>query len=279
MLSRRQFLKGALAAGTASLVADGILFEPRHVIVEKKTVAINNLPHVFEGFKICQITDVHHSSFVGLRFIEKVVDKANNLKPDLMVLTGDYIDGSRKYIVPAVSALCKLNAPYGALAVLGNHDHWEDAELTKDAFSKYHVPVITNEHRFIEIKDRAICVGGVGDLYEDKQDLKAAFSGVPSDIPRILLSHNPDYAEVMPKSERVDLVLSGHTHGGQIRIPFSIAPVTMSRYGQKYIGGLVKLANTQVYVSRGIGVVGLPIRFNCPPELALITLTRGIQKV
>ncbi|MBI5048225.1 MAG: metallophosphoesterase [Deltaproteobacteria bacterium] len=279
MLSRRQFLKGTLAVGTASFVADGIFFEPRHVIVEKKTVAINNLPDGFEGFKICQITDVHHSSFVGLGFIEKVVDKANSLKPDLVVLTGDYIDGSRKYIMPAVSALCKLNAPYGALAVLGNHDHWEDAELTKDGFSKYHIPVITNEHRFIEIKDSAICIAGVGDFMEGTQDLKAAFHGVSHDIPRILLSHNPDYAEVMPETERVDLVLSGHTHGGQIKIPFSIAPVTMSRYGQKYIGGLVKLATTQVYVSRGIGVVGLPIRFNCPPELTLLTLTKAVHKV
>jgi len=279
MFSRRQFLKGVLTAGAAGLIADGVFFEPRRIVVEKKTVGINNLPQVFERFRICQITDVHHSPFVGIKFIEKVVEEANTLKPDLMVLTGDYVDNSHKYIEPAVSALRKLKSPNGIMAVLGNHDHWAGAELTKDIFNKYRVHVITNNNRLIEIKDKAICIAGVGDFMEDNQDLKKAFQGVPSDMPRILLSHNPDYAEVMPKNERVDLVLAGHTHGGQVRLPFSIAPVTMSKYGQKYTGGLVRLANTQVYVSRGVGVVGLPIRFNCPPEITLITLTRDARKV
>ncbi len=268
-----------MAVGAAGFLADAVVYEPRHIVVEKKTVAINNLPDAFEGFRICQLSDIHHSPFVGLKFVEKVVDKANSLKPDLMVLTGDYVAMSPEYIAPAVSALCKLKSPNGILAVLGNHDHWEGAELTTDVFSKYSVPVITNEHRFIEMKNKIICFAGVDDFMEGNQDLKTAFNGVPSDIPRVLLSHNPDYAEVMPESERVDLVLSGHTHGGQIRIPFSIAPVTMSKYGQKYAGGLVMLANTQVYVSRGIGVVGLPARFSCPPEITLITLTKAVQKV
>lgn len=276
MFSRRQFLKGVLAAGAAGLVADGILFEPRRIVVEKTTIAIRNLPDAFEGFKICQITDVHHGPLVGLKFVEKVVDKANSLRPDLIALTGDYVAVSHKYIAPCISALCRLKSAYGTLAVLGNHDHWEGAELTRDVFSKYNVPVITNTNRLIEIKDNAICIGGVGDFYEDRQDLTAAFRGAP-DIPRILLSHNPDYAEVMPKTKRVDLVLAGHTHGGQIRLPFSIAPVNMSEYGQKYTGGLVKLNDTQVYVSRGIGVVGVPIRFNCPPEITLITLTKAVR--
>ena len=276
MLSRRQFLKGAIAMGAAGLVADGLLLEPRHVVVERKTIAINDLPDAFDGFRICQITDVHHGPFTGLGFIKEVVEKVNSLNPGLVVLTGDYVDHSSKYIVPAVSALCRLKSSNGVLAVLGNHDHWMDANLTQEVFNRYNVPVITNSHKLIEIKDKAICVAGVGDLMEDSQDLKAAFYGVPADIPRILLSHNPDYAESMPVSERVDLVLAGHTHGGQVRMPFSIAPITMSRYGQKYAGGLVRSASGQVYVSRGIGVVGLPVRFNCPPEITIITLTKAV---
>ncbi|MEK7828474.1 MAG: metallophosphoesterase, partial [Deltaproteobacteria bacterium] len=217
MFSRRQFLKGAITAGAAGLIADGVFFEPRRIVVEKKTVAINILPQVFEGFRICQLTDIHHSPFVGIKFIEKVVEEANTLKPDLMVLTGDYVDDSHKYIEPAVSALRKLKSPNGIMAVLGNHDHWAGAELTKDVFNKYRVPVITNSNKLIEIKDKAICIAGVGDFMEGTQDLKAAFHGVSNDISRILLSHNPDYAEVMSKTERVDLVLAGHTHGGQVR--------------------------------------------------------------
>jgi len=276
MLSRRQFLKGAIAMGAAGLVADGVLLEPRHVVVERKTIAINDLPDAFDGFRICQITDVHHGPFTGLGFIKEVVEKVNSLNPGLVVLTGDYVDHSSKYIVPAVSALCRLKSSNGVLAVLGNHDHWMDANLTQEVFNRYNVPVITNSHKLIEIKDKAICVAGVGDLMEDSQDLKAAFYGVPADIPRILLSHNPDYAESMPATERVDLVLAGHTHGGQVRMLFSIAPITMSRYGQKYAGGLVRSASGQVYVSRGIGVVGLPVRFNCPPEITIITLTKAV---
>ena len=276
MLSRRQFLKGAIAMGAAGLVADGVLLEPRHVVVERKTIAINGLPDAFDGFRICQITDVHHGPFTGLGFIKKVVEKVNSLNPGLVVLTGDYVDHSSKYIVPAVSALCRLKSSNGVLSVLGNHDHWMDANLTQEVFNRYNVPVITNSHKLIEIKDKAICVAGVGDLMEDSQDLKAAFYGVPADIPRILLSHNPDYAESMPASERVDLVLAGHTHGGQVRMPFSIAPITMSMYGQKYAGGLVRSASRQVYVSRGIGVVGIPVRFNCPPEITIITLTKAV---
>jgi len=276
MLSRRQFLKGAIAMGAAGLVADGLLLEPRHVVVERKTIAINDLPDAFDGFRICQITDVHHGPFTGLGFIKEVVEKVNSLNPGLVVLTGDYVDHSSKYIVPAVSALCRLKSSNGVLAVLGNHDHWMDANLTQEVFNRYNVPVITNSHKLIEIKDKAICVAGVGDLMEDSQDLKAAFYGVPADIPRILLSHNPDYAESMPATERVDLVLAGHTHGGQVRMPFSIAPITMSMYGQKYAGGLVRSASGQVYVSRGIGVVGLPVRFNCPPEITIITLTKAV---
>ncbi|MBI3398199.1 MAG: metallophosphoesterase [Deltaproteobacteria bacterium] len=279
MLSRRQFLKGAMTVGAIALITDGIFYEPRHVVIERRTIAINNLPDAFEGFRMCQITDVHHGPFVGLGFIEGIVDKANSLNHDLMVLIGDYVFGSRKYIEPAISVLGRLKSPHGVLAVLGNHDHYEGAELTKDVFSKYNIPVITNSHRLVEIKNKAVCIAGVGDFYEDMQDLRAALKGVPDDIPRILLSHNPDYAEVMPKTERVDLVLAGHTHGGQIRLPFSIAPVNMSNYGQRYTGGLVKLTHTQVYVSRGIGMVGFPVRFNCPPEITMITLTKAIWQV
>lgn len=279
MLSRRQFLKGALAVGAMGVIGDAVLYEPRHIIIEKKTIPINGLPDVFEGFRICQITDVHHGQFVGLKFIEKVVNKSNILIPDLMVLTGDYVYNSNKYVVPAISALCNLKSPNGILAVLGNHDHYHGAELAKEVFNKYNAHVLTNSHRLIEIKGKAICIAGVGDLWEGKQDLKEAFKGIPADVSRILLSHNPDYAEVMPKTERVDLMLAGHTHGGQIRMPFSIAPVTMSNYGQKYTGGLVKLPDTQVYVSRGVGVGLLPVRFNCPPEITIITLTKAVLRV
>ena len=275
MLSRRQFLKGVVAAGATAMVVDGFLLDPRRIAIIEKTVPIHGLPEAFEGFRICQLTDIHHGFFVNIEYIKECIAKANNLMPDIMVLTGDYIDRSSAYINPVADALGRLEAPYGVLAVLGNHDHWADVKLVRKAFHDKDIPVIENTHRLIEKDGDVICIAGVGDLLEDIQDLQLALNGVSPDIPRVLLSHHPDYAEEMQRTERVDLVLAGNTHGGQISMPFSFAPYTASRYGQKYIGGLVKLEHTQVYVSRGIGVAPPPVRFNCSPEITMIKLIRA----
>lgn len=273
MLSRRAFLKGGLLLGSA-LMVDGFLLEPGEFRVEEVPVRIRGLSPEFDGFTICQVTDVHHSPFVRLGYLERVVEKANSLKPDLTVLTGDYIDDAREYVAPAIKALSGLKAKRGLLSILGNHDHFTGKAHTVEAIRANGIPLLENSHSLIESSRGALCVAGVKDYLEDFPDAKEALMGVDNDIPRILLSHHPDYAEHLPGDERVDLVVSGHTHGGQIRGPFSYAPVLPSEYGQKYSGGLVTLKNreTQVYVSRGVGVVMIPVRINCPPELTLIRL-------
>ncbi|MBI5468146.1 MAG: metallophosphoesterase [Deltaproteobacteria bacterium] len=274
MLSRRAFLKGGLLLGSA-LMVDGFLLEPREFRVEEVPVKIRGLSPEFDGFTICQVTDVHHSPFVRLGYLERVVEKANSLKPDLTVLTGDYIDDAREYVAPAIKALSGLKAERGLLSILGNHDHFTGKAHTVEAIRSHGIPLLENSHSLIESGRGILCVAGVKDYLEDFPDAKAALRGVDNDIPRILLSHHPDYAESLPGDERVDLVVSGHTHGGQIRAPFSFAPVLPSAYGQKYSGGLVTLKKreTQVYVSRGVGVVMIPVRINCPPELTLIRLS------
>lgn len=274
MLSRRAFLKGGLLLGSA-LMVDGFLLEPREFRVEEVPVKIRGLSPEFDGFTICQVTDVHHSPFVRLGYLERVVEKANSLKPDLTVLTGDYIDDAREYVAPAIKALSGLKAERGLLSILGNHDHFTGKAHTVEAIRSHGIPLLENSHSLIESGRGILCVAGVKDYLEDFPDAKAALRGVDNDIPRILLSHHPDYAESLPGDERVDLVVSGHTHGGQIRAPFSYAPVLPSAYGQKYSGGLVTLKKreTQVYVSRGVGVVMIPVRINCPPELTLIRLS------
>lgn len=273
MLSRRAFLKGGLLLGSA-LMVDGFLLEPREFRVEEVPVKIRGLSPEFDGFTICQVTDVHHSPFVRLGYLNSVVEKANSLKPDLTVLTGDYIDDAREYVAPAIKALSGLKAKRGLLSILGNHDHFTGKAHTVEVIRANGIPLLENSHRLIESGRGALCVAGVKDYLEDFPDAKEALRGVDNDIPRILLSHHPDYAESLPGDERVDLVVSGHTHGGQIRAPFSYAPVLPSAYGQKYSGGLVTLENraTQIYVSRGVGVVMIPVRINCPPELTLIRL-------
>lgn len=265
-------MKGGLLLG-GGLLLEGFVVEPRMVEIVETTVRVKGLAAGLQGFRICQITDVHHGGAISLEYIEKVVEEANNLAPDLVVLTGDYIDTGKKYMAPAIEALSGLKARCGTIAILGNHDYIHARSYAEDVIASHGIPLLRNSHMYVEANGAALCVAGVADLLEDTPDAKEALKGVDPSIPRLLLSHHPDYAEDLPASERVDLVLSGHTHGGQVRLPFGLAPVVPSNYGQKYSGGLVRLSSaTQVYVSRGIGVSLIPVRFNCPPELTLIKL-------
>lgn len=273
MISRRAFLKGGALLG-AALTIDGFALEPRELRLEEVLVRVCGLGPEFNGFTICQVTDIHHSAFVSLDYLKRVVEKANSLKPDLTVLTGDYVDDGKEYVAPAINALSGLKARRGLLAILGNHDHYVGKSHSAGVINSHGIPLLENSHRVFESGKSALCVAGVKDYLEDFPDAKEALTGVDKEMPRILLAHHPDYAEGLPRDERVDLVISGHTHGGQVRLPFSYAPVVPSSYGQKYSGGLVRLAgrDTRVYVSRGVGVVGIPVRLNCPPELTLIRL-------
>lgn len=273
VITKRRFIAGALALG-ALAAADSFLFEPRRVVVRRQVVAIKDLPGPFEGFRICQLTDLHHGKYTGIDFIRESLDKVRALMPDLIALTGDYIDRYPFYLEAVIRELGGLEAEYGVYAVLGNHDHVTGGKAVARMLNRFDIPVIDNGRRFIEKDGAAFCLAGVGDLMEDRQDLEGALKGVPPEMPRVLLSHHPDFAEEIPGNKRVDLVLSGHTHGGQVRL-FSFVPYTSSRYGQKYAGGLVRLKGTQVYVSAGLGVSLVPLRFNCPPEITVIELSRA----
>ena len=275
LISRRDFLKKtAIFGAIGGLGIEGFALEPRQMSVTNTNIFISGLPDDFDGFRICQLTDVHHGPLISIKFIEKVIGIANDLKPDAFVLTGDYVSSAPKYIRPVINAFGKLNAPYGTYAVLGNHDHWEGEDLCIKNFKRNNIPLLTNANAVIT-KRNSICIAGVGDYLEDTQELDKAFKGIPDDMPRILLSHHPDYSEQLPKNVRVDLVISGHTHGGQVQLPIlGLAPIVPSKYGQKYVNGLVKNDKTQVYVSRGVGMIGIPVRFSCPPEIAVLTLRK-----
>lgn len=272
MISRRTFFKWGLVAGGA-FALDGFFFEPKALRVETPVVPIRGLSTEFDGFTICQITDVHHSVLVDIDYVDHVVKTSNSLNPDLTVLTGDYIDEDRRRIPAVIKSLSRLKARCGVVSILGNHDNFVDKEYTKECLAAYNIPLLENSRRIIEAGSSRLCIAGVKDYLEDEPDASGALKGVGDATPRLLLAHHPDYCEYLPRGERIDLVLSGHTHGGQVRLLFKIAPIVPSAFGQKYSGGLVRLeSGTKVYVSRGIGVVGIPVRFNCPPELTLITL-------
>jgi len=215
MISRRNFIKGGLILGGAVML-DGFVLEPKDIEVQRVDIRIPRLPPAFNGFTICQLTDIHHSPVVGLKYINKVVDKANSLSPDLVALTGDYIDDERKYAAPAIEALARLKARHGVVSILGNHDYFIGESYSREVIRQSRIPLLQNSHIMIRSGGDTLCIAGTRDYLEDKPDARASLKGVPLQVPRVLLSHHPDYSEYLPLDEKVDLVLSGHTHGGQI---------------------------------------------------------------
>lgn len=276
-MNRRRFLKG-IAASALSVPLVGAAYgraEAGWLTVARQTLAVPNLPSSFVGKTIALLTDPHHGPFNSLSFLQSVVEHTNALQPDLIALCGDFIQGrDRAYIHPGLHVFAPLRAPLGVFAVPGNHDHhYGHIRLVRRALRASGLIDATNDGRWVECNGERIRIGGVDDLWHGEQDVDAALGDATEYDACILLSHNPDYAETLT-DPRVGLVLSGHMHGGQIVLPGLGHPWLPSRYGSKYLEGLIQAPRTQVFVSRGLGTVGLPLRFRCPPEINLLTLSR-----
>ena len=273
-MDRRKFFKrmgaAAVSAGAAGAAVYPFL-EAKWLRVVRQTITVPNLPQPFQGVTIALLADLHHGPFVPLAYIRHVVTVTNGLKPDIIALAGDYVHKHVQYIAPVMEELGKLRAGLGRFAVRGNHDNWESEKLTRLALADAKLPELTNTGVWVERGDARLRVCGVGDLWTDHQDLGAALGDATDQDTTILLSHNPDFAELI-RNRRVSLVLSGHTHGGQVIVPGFGPPFVPSRYGQKYLHGLVEGPCSQVFVTRGTGTVGPPVRLLCRPEVVLITL-------
>ncbi|HEX8203285.1 MAG TPA: metallophosphoesterase, partial [Isosphaeraceae bacterium] len=239
--------------------------------VVRVTLGVPNLPRAFVGSTIAFLSDIHHGPFVPLGYIRDVVSTVNALEPEVVALGGDYVHKHRKYITPGIAELGRLEAKLGRFAVLGNHDHWEGPEETRAALADAGIDVVTNAGVWLERGGQRLRICGVGDLWEDTQDIAAAVGSATDRDAVILLSHNPDFVEDL-RDRRVGLVLSGHTHGGQAVLPGYGAPWAPTRYGTKYLRGLVQGPVSRVFVTRGVGTVGPPARFFCRPEIVSITL-------
>lgn len=287
-MPRRDFLLrgGGLTLGAlgGGLGVDAVFFAPQRLAVRDYVVPIRDLPADLDGLGIVQISDTHYGPFMPLDYLKRMVQIANALRPDLVLLTGDYAQSTPRSVEPGIGIFADLRAPLGAVAVLGNHDHWEGAPACRDMFRRLGVPMVENSRVFLTAAGLrpcppkgadALCIAGVGDLWCGDVDPVGALDGVPGAMPRLLLSHNPDVAEMLPGRLRVDLMLSGHTHGGQIRLPVLGTPQVPSRYGQRYAGGLCQGPQCPVLVSRGVGMGGIPVRFQVPPEISRITLRRA----
>jgi predicted MPP superfamily phosphohydrolase len=278
-LNRRQFLTGIASAPLLVLSATAAysrFIGPHNYLVTEQDVFIPNLPDRFEHFRITHITDVHHSRIVGLDQVAHVVEIAKSTKPDLIALTGDYTTTYRRFIEPCAEALAELNAPEGVWAVLGNHDHYTDRELTTRALERHHIPVLNNSNTLLRRGADSIQLVGIDDWSWAGTDWKRALSGTNASRPTVLLSHQPAVLDT-PEAQKAHLILSGHTHGGQITLPIVGAPARLVTKDLKYVRGLYRSGQTQLYVSSGTGVIGLPVRLGVRPEIAVLRLRRDLR--
>jgi len=276
-VTRRQFLNGLVAAPLVAVSATAAyarLIEPHNYLVSQTDIFIHDLPGRFEGFRITQLTDVHHSKILGLSEVRRVVNLAQQTAPDLFVLTGDYTTSYRRFIEPCAEALAQLKAPEGVWAVLGNHDHYTDPELTTRALERNHIVVLNNANTTIQRASDAIQLSGIDDSSWGATRWNRAFNGLKANLPTILLSHQPSVLDV-GETQNVSLILSGHTHGGQINLPWLGAPARFATKDLKYAQGLFRRGDTQLYVSSGTGVIGLPVRLGVRPEIAVLRLRRA----
>jgi uncharacterized protein len=246
-------------------------------LIEDKVIYISDrdVPQEFIDCKIIFLTDIHHGPFFSEARLERLVKKVNSLHPDIILLGGDYVHRKAEYIPGCFKALSGLKPDIGTYGVLGNHDHWEDATLTINAMKKAGITYIGNDSEWIEQGRGKIKIGGVGDLYMDVQDIDKTIHDVVSGDFTILISHNPDYAEYL-YTDKIDLVLSGHTHGGQVTFFGIWAPLLPSAYGQKYRTGLIAADNFMVIVSNGIGTITPPARFFARPQIVTVILKNEI---
>ena len=252
--------------------ARSALSEPFMLTVEHHPIYLRRLPKAFDGFRIVHLSDFHHSPFTSREQIKTAVETANRLHPDLIALTGDYISHERRFAAPCAELLGRLRARQGVYAVLGNHDHWTDAALITDLFRAEGITVLVNQGMRFEKNGEAIWLAGVDDTMVGLEDLALALAGSSSDEMKLLLAHNPI---VLRRAARagVDLVLSGHTHGGQVTLRSEKS--ASGRPRRRLLRGLGRQGDTQIYVTRGLGTVVLPIRYGCPPEVSLLELRRA----
>jgi uncharacterized protein len=279
LLTRRNFLLGSAATAAAGMAFYSSEFARHEVSVLTRTIPIAKLPGAFQNYRIVQISDIHFGEYTEAAFLQLVVDEINRLQPDLILLTGDFISYGPLPLSFSVQAayrcadvLRSLLCPM-SFAVMGNHDMVVGTAIIGDALSHAGITLLVNQYLPIEREGQRLWLCGVLDPASSEPNLHFAIPARP-DGPILLMAHAPDYADSVvnhPRGHLVDLMFSGHSHGGQVRLPI-IGPTILPPMGKKYVEGLYRFNRLQLYVNRGIGTTGLPLRLNCPPEITLFTL-------
>lgn len=285
-LTRRKFLiaAGAATLGALALAEDGFVREPNHPELVQVEMPLPRLPAAFDGFRIILLSDFHYDELFSVHPIRRAVEMVNQIVPDLVVLTGDFVtvsflvdylhDEKKSALAaePCAKLLAQLRSRLGSLATLGNHDVDADPHMVREALQSHGIPVLRNASRNFEEAGKRLWFCGL-DSVEGKPKIELALHDVPEDEPVIVLMHEPDYADVVQHSP-VDLQLSGHSHGGQVWIPGVGAPWLPS-WARKYPRGRYMVGRLPLYTNIGLGTIRAPVRMNCTPEVTLVTLRAG----
>lgn len=277
-ITRRDFFKLAgistfamLGATTAYSILGN---EAESPVVEHIQIPISNLPTALDGFRIVQISDIHYYPYTTIELVNRAVEMANQLKPDLTVLTGDFVWHEAEAVFELMPVLAQLNAKHGVFAGLGNHDLWTDIEVVTQAIKQESLPLLVNQGIPISVGKRTLYLASLDDGWSGKPVLSDAMANYPDNAITVLLMHEPDLAPRYSSDKRIHLQLSGHSHGGQVRLPF-YGPLVLPYLSWKYPMGLYNVDGMWLYTNRGLGTTNVPLRVNCPPEITELTLVSG----
>ncbi len=278
-MTRREFLKIARNAAVGSALAGGLttagyatLFEPNRLKISQARVQMKRLPRRLDGLRIVLMADFHLFPFTSAKLVQQAIHEASALKPDLALFAGDFVYAEAEAAYELSPILAQLNAKLGSFAVLGNHDHVKGAAIVQSALRQSGIEVLNNRGVTLSIGPCGLYLAGVDSMAAGTPDVRAAFAALRSDASTLVLAHEPDTIDYYSQYVPIDLQLSGHSHGGQIRLPV-VGPIILPPWGRRYPRGLYQVKDSQLFTSQGIGMVDLPVRVNCPPEIAEITLT------
>lgn len=279
LLSRRDFIGFGAVALAGGVLGTGLI-EPHETVVSQVEVTLKRLPSAFDGLRIAQLSDIHFNSFMSAGHLAQVIELTNAQKPDLVMLTGDFVTAMlhrRERIAraeqawPCASVLRKISSPLGCFAVLGNQDYDTNADVVAEALSTGgRIKVLRNRAIALERDGARVWLAGIDNVTAARAKPDDALRAVPKQECTVVAVHEPDFADEMRKFP-VDFQMSGHSHGGQIRLP-GVGALYLPRWGQKYPMGRYQVGELQLYTNRGIGVIGLPMRLMCPPEITVFTL-------
>jgi uncharacterized protein len=282
LLSRRRFLTAGVF-GTAGLGFYSTAFARHSIEVTERDIHLTGLASAFDGMRVVQFSDIHMDEFTEPFFLREVIDRVNQMEPDLVLLTGDFVSygiSTKRFAIGSAWQCANMLTALTCrqvFAVLGNHDVFVDSKEVTAALTANGITVLTNACLPIERGGGRLWLAGLDDPLIGDPDPESAIPAAIRDVPHepvILMCHAPDYADDLlahPAGKSVRLMLSGHTHGGQIRLPV-VGALQLPDMGRKYVEGWFQLEQMQLYVNRGIGTVGIPFRLDCPPEISLFTL-------